>query len=133
MPYKLFCVMSGDSSPFSAEIDETHTVDDLKWKIKTKKAKLDSVAADALTLYKINIDISDDDNYTRIMNLISKGDYDFANKQKLNPSRKISKLFGGDSDETIDVLVELPPGEPMDSRACGNVVLLDQFDAPFHA
>jgi len=123
--------MSGDSESFSVEIDETHRVEDLKEKIKTKREI--TFNAVALTLYKIKIDISDDDNYTRIMDLISKGGYDFANKQKLNPSRKISKLFGGDSDETIDVLVELPPGEPMDSRACGNVVLLDQFDAPFHA
>jgi len=129
--------MSGDSSPFSVEVDETHIVYDLKKRIKTEMAPtLDTVDADALTLYKINIDISDDEVYTTVMNEISRGIYGFDDKRKLIPSRKVSKLFEGDSGETIEVLVELPPGEPIDSRACGNVVPMahiPQLDAPFHA
>ena len=104
--------MSGDSECFSVEIDETHRVEDLKEKIKTKREITFNAAA--LTIYKIEIEISDDDEYTRITNLISQGDYDFPNKQRLSPSRKISMAFGGDLDETIEVLVELPPGEQID-------------------
>ena len=45
-------------------------------------------------------------------------------------------LFTRDSNKTIEVLVGLPPGEPIDSRACGNVVPMAhvrQLDAPFHS
>ena len=131
---RLFCVMSGDSDPFSAEIDETHIVEDLKEKIKTERGI--TVNAVALTLCEIKIDVSNDNDYTRIMNSISQGDYDFANKQKLNVTREISMFFTRDSNKTIEVLVELPPGEPIDSRACGNVVPMArvrQLDAPFHS
>jgi len=60
----LFCVILGSDSAFSVEVDETHTVGDVKEKVKTKKTpELDA-----------------------------------------------------------DALMELPPGEPIDSSACGNVV-----------
>ena len=83
--------MSGDSDPFSVEIDETHIVEDLKKKIKTERGI--TVNAVALTLYKIKIDVSNDNDYTRIMNSISQGDYDFANKQKLNVTRDLDVVY----------------------------------------
>lgn len=82
-------LISGNST-FAVEIDETHTVGDFKEKIETKMTpELDALAADAFTFYKINISISDDDNYTTIMNAISQGDYGFGNKQKPNPSCEV--------------------------------------------
>jgi len=130
------CAILGVSSEFEVEVDETRNILDLKQAIKAEnKNTLANHDAIVLTLYKTSLDISNDDNYTKIMDEISKGG-DNLNKQKLIPSRKISTFFGGDSDGVIQVLVELPPGEPIDPRACGNVVPMAhvrQLDAPFHS
>jgi hypothetical protein len=123
MPYKLFCFIPGDKCEFPVDIDETQTVGDLKKKIKEEKAlKLNAFDAAELTLYKVNVDISSQDTRRTILKAISNNTYGFdPQKEELAPSWKISEYFEKDSDKTIDVLVELPPGEPIHSRACGDV------------
>ncbi|KAK3843871.1 MAG: hypothetical protein J3R72DRAFT_102512 [Linnemannia gamsii] len=55
----LFCLVDGDSVPFSVDIDTSKTVDHLKDAIKTKKApRFDDVAADELTLWRVSIPLA---------------------------------------------------------------------------
>ena len=92
---------------------------------------LASYAAASLVLYKVDINISDDDDddetYKQVMEKISQNttytqeiqELSAKPKQELtNPSRKLSAIFRQSppcEDETIHILVELPPGESIDS------------------
>ncbi|KAI7826478.1 hypothetical protein BC939DRAFT_111021 [Gamsiella multidivaricata] len=54
----LFCLVDGDSTPFSVDIDPSKTVDHLKDAIKIKKTpRFDDVAADELTLWRVSIPV----------------------------------------------------------------------------
>jgi len=119
MPYKLFCLIPSSKSVFPVDIDENQTVGDLKDEIKKKqKPELDTMAAAALRLYKIKVDISNDDDVENILDSISMRGYVFTPPKKLlNSSRKISYYFNNDSEMALEVLVELPSGEPINSRA----------------
>ena len=113
---KLLCITPGDDETFPVDIDKTQTVGDLKTKIKEAMAPdLDTIMAFKLKLYRINVDISDDKNHDRIIDQISRGDFDFKPKDELLSWRLISQFFEKNSGGTIEVLVELPPGEPIDS------------------
>jgi Crinkler effector protein N-terminal domain len=114
MPYKLLCIVIGEKAPFSIKIDDTELVDDLKDAIKKKKEHtLGAFDADALNLYKINVNISNDDTYDKMIHDISRSDY---KKWKLNPSFKVSEYSGetGFPEKTIHILVDFPSGEPID-------------------
>ena len=98
---------------FSVVIDENQTVDELKDKIKERNQNgLATVDTYALTLYKVNIDVSVDNNYRRIINEIFRGVYKFIhpNKQELFPSQIMSEVFEGPK-LPHHILVELPTGE----------------------
>jgi hypothetical protein len=126
MPYTLICFKPGDKSIFPVDIEKTKTVGHLKDEIKKKKPQtFANVEADHLTLFKTKVDISDDDE-PEILDRISKGIYKFELMLMLKPARKISCYFKEDAEETLEVLVEIsgPPGEPMNSRACDDVVLM---------
>ncbi|KAG0195374.1 hypothetical protein BGX31_006341, partial [Mortierella sp. GBA43] len=59
---RLFCILEGESTPFPVTIDSDKTVGDLKDAIKTKKSNyLASIDADQLTLWKVSIQINDND------------------------------------------------------------------------
>ncbi|KAI1288806.1 hypothetical protein EDD11_009648 [Mortierella claussenii] len=59
----LFCVVDGESRPFSVKIESTETISALKDEIKKKKSpRFDDVAADELTLWSVSIPIADDDD-----------------------------------------------------------------------
>jgi Crinkler effector protein N-terminal domain len=117
MPYTLLCIVIGGTTPFAVKIDETQLVDELKKAIK-KEAEHTCRAFDAyeLTLYKINIDISNDNTCDKIIHDISRGDYKFSEKRKLNPTFKVSEYSGetGFPEKTIHIFVEFPSGEPID-------------------
>jgi hypothetical protein len=116
MQYKLVCFKPGDKDIFSVKIDETDIVDDLKQEIKKQLApKLNAFVANDLVLYKTKVDISNDDEH-KILEQISKGTYQFKLKLKLKSARKISSYFKRDSEETVEVLVEIPPGEPINFK-----------------
>ena len=77
------------------------------------------IDAASLTISKINVDISDDNQYERIIGEMSRGMIEFKPlKQVLNPSRLVSRIFQENSKETIEVLVELPEGKAI---CCGGV------------
>ena len=123
MVYTLFCIVLGQKSTFSVEVDETQTVGELKRAIKnTKPIDFKDVDADHLTLHQIKIVISDnDDEYDNVMNGISQPDYVFDPKHTLIPTSKISKYFEQGPEGDIHILVELPKGK---SIHCGGVVLM---------
>src|SRR6267154_1523995 len=108
----IFCFLLGTKNIFSVDYNEKTTVDHLKEAIRQKNLDiLANIWARDLTLYKINVDISDDNEYPGIIDEISRGTFAFnPPKQPLNPSRLVSRIFQKDSKETIDVLVELPEG-----------------------
>ena len=130
MPYNLCCAILGHKTAFSVDIDETRMVGELKDEIKAKKAHaLSSYDADSLVLYKVNINIPDngdnDEAYHQVIAKISQNTTYTQEIQNLsaeqqvltNPLRRLSTIFGELSpvDTGIRILVELPPGESVDS------------------
>jgi hypothetical protein len=119
MSYELFCAIIGDKDGFPVKFDGTQTVGSLKDAIKAKAAQtLASVDAHALTLYKVNIDISNKKISARVKEQICQSSIDFDREQKLDPVDDLSDYWG-ESDlpkkKTIHILVELPAGESIGS------------------
>jgi len=125
MSHPYWCFLAGDSSLFPVKFDhETATVGELKDKIKEKKpAMLGHIDSNHLTLYRVEIDASDE-NYISELNGLS-----LDKLEKLtNPMKRLSEIFaGGPAKTTIHILVEAPQGE---SIYCGDVALMvDVVDA----
>jgi hypothetical protein len=119
MPYTLVGFKPGDKSIFSVNIDSNKSVDQLKKEIKTSlDPKLKDVATNDLTLYKVNVDMSDYNQYDQIIKEMSRSDYRFPQKEKLVDIAEISRYFQKDSGSTVEVLVEIPPGELIKSMPC---------------
>ena len=113
----LFCIVLGETTAFPVDIDENMTVGHLKDAIKEKtKPGLDRFAAHALTLYKVNIDMSDKAKFTKEIQDISQ-DLSKTEKELFNPSEELSNVFGetGPPKGKIHILVKSPEGELMDS------------------
>jgi len=86
MAYTLFCIVPGDKNLFSVKVDETQTVDELKKAIKSENShKFENVDAYELTLHQIeiNLDVSNEDEYDRILDEVSQPGYVFTPKRKL--------------------------------------------------
>ena len=121
MPYTLFCLIPSSKSYFSIDIDENKTVGHLKKEIKKEKSvELKALDADALRLYKINVDISDKNKRQKIIEEIYQGDYEFTSKEFLHPIDELEVVFESSAPprQTIHILVLLPEGESMDPRMC---------------
>ena len=116
MSYELFYAIIGDKNLFSADIDETWTVNTLKKCIKKEEAhKLASYDVDTLTLYKVNIDISKTDIHDKVMQQIHQSSIEVG--EKMIPAFKLSRYFKEQDvpEKTIHILVELPSGESINS------------------
>ena len=122
MRYSIFCTIIGEKSAFKLLIDDTWIVDELKDEIKKKAAQtLASIDAFKLTLYKVDIDMSM--NYRQVIEIISQDKtytqeiQGLSTKRELDdPSEKLSVIFSPrPADRRISILVELPPGESIDS------------------
>jgi len=118
MMYMLFCAILGQQTDaFTVEIDDTWTVSELKEGIKKVMPQtLGSFDNNALTLYKVDIDISDDDNeaYLRAIDQIHRNMV--TTKELLgNPTHKLSAKFGQSIPEgRIHILVQSPLGQSID-------------------
>jgi len=100
MTYTLFCIIEGQYIPFSVKINETQSVDKLKMEIKKETSPgFNNVAADKLTLYKIKVDVSDDNKYENTMHDVSQPDYVFNPKLMLDPGQTISSYL--DNHQTV--------------------------------
>ncbi|KAI8344978.1 hypothetical protein B0O80DRAFT_534669, partial [Mortierella sp. GBAus27b] len=101
---RLFCILEGESTPFPVTIDSDKTVGDLKDAIKTKKSNyLASIDADQLTLWKVSIQINDNDETPILLDNVS-------DKKKLGPSADLSDVFEEKPPKKrIHILVQRPP------------------------
>ena len=111
MPDDLFYAIIGDKDLHSIDkFDETWTVNTLKKRIKEEKAHmLASYHVDTLTLYKVNIDISNKQIYPGIMEQIRQRSI-MADKEALIAAYKLSRYWGESElpKRTIHILVEFP-------------------------
>ena len=118
MDYTIFCILPDDRPTFLVDIPETRLVEHLKDAIKSKiPLTLKDIEAHDLTLYQINLDESDEAEYKRRAKILAK---DLNSLVKLGSSMKLKTVFGssGPLEGKIHILVMLPSGEPISSRAC---------------
>ncbi|KAF9321929.1 hypothetical protein BG006_002504, partial [Podila minutissima] len=97
----LFCLVNGEATPFSVEVDPSKTVDHLKKAIKAEKTNvLGDFDADELTLWHVSI--PDDDDIPIPLDSVPE-------KKKLKATTKLSKVFIGElPEDTIHVIVQRP-------------------------
>ena len=116
MPYELFCIIPDGRDAFVVDIDETRTVASLKDAIKSKLEL--SLNARNLTLYQIDLDGSDEPEYIKEAKRAAEN---LVNFEKLKVVKRLNTIFGssGPTEGNIHILVVLPPGEPIYSRARG--------------
>ncbi|KAF9974932.1 hypothetical protein BGZ75_000672, partial [Mortierella antarctica] len=129
----LFCLMDGESlsKAFSIKIHLDDTVDDLKKLIKTEQAPaFDNLTANSLTLWKVSVPISDDDEEEAPFLLDA-----LSEKKKLNPRNDISVVFGGEQPKKSDLVVVQRPSPPLSGLdpeiAALRKQLSDVFDSSF--
>ncbi|KAG9061138.1 hypothetical protein KI688_007768 [Linnemannia hyalina] len=112
----LFCLVDGEATPFSIEVDRTKTVDHLKDLIKAKKANAYSdVDADVLTLWRVSIPI-DPPNKRKPIVLT-----EVQSAAELDPTDDVSDVFEGTPPKkTIHLIVQRPSPvhAPVPARAC---------------
>ena len=119
MPYKIFCMIIGHDSTIPVNINETETVDDLKKAIKEEnKPELDACAADALTLFRVGIEIAKSgDKRTRIEEL-KRLSRNLNEDEALDEEAQISTILGKNPPEKDYILVRLPEGQSASSLCC---------------
>ncbi|KAG0007630.1 hypothetical protein BGZ81_004741, partial [Podila clonocystis] len=99
----LFCLVNGEATPFSVEVDRTKTVDHLKNLIVNgdQEPAFRDVAAKDLTLWQVSIP-DDDDDLPILLDSVPE-------KKKLKATTKLSKIFVGDlPEDTIHIIVQRP-------------------------
>ncbi|KAF9356720.1 hypothetical protein BGX34_009785 [Mortierella sp. NVP85] len=103
----IFCVIEGQKTSFSVEIESTKTVDHLKKTIKKEKPNdrhLEGVDADKLTLWHVSLPVVPPKDRKPILL------EDVLIKDQLVETSKISNVFGAVlQEDTIHILVQLPP------------------------
>ena len=126
--YNIWCIIPDGSDAFPVSISKNEFVDGWKEKIKKEcPIKLNAFDASALSLHKIDVDIS---NRQHAIHKVKKLAPTLSPADRLNPSWKMSQVFpSGVPDDKIHILVELTEGESMDSRACGVLLMAGDIDA----
>ncbi|KAF9976693.1 hypothetical protein BGZ65_007717, partial [Modicella reniformis] len=100
----IWCMVDGESTPFSVKAKSTESVDDLKDHIKTKKSpEFDDIAADKLILWKVSLLVTEDEEVSSI-------DFEkLTEKRRLSPTDDISDVFpDGVKKKTINIIVRRP-------------------------
>ena len=105
----LFCLVDGESTSFSVDIDTSKTVDHLKDLIKTALSpQCDDIAAKDLTLWHVSIPVDYDDDDDRIPIVLDN--VNNKDKKKLRETRELSEVFPAKPPKnTIHVIVQRPP------------------------
>ncbi|KAF9369335.1 hypothetical protein CPC16_004587 [Podila verticillata] len=108
----LFCLVDGDTTPFSVEVDRTKTVDHLKDHIKAKKApEFNDIAADKLTLWRVTIPVVPPNRRKPIVLTEVKS------AAELDPTDDLCDVFEEKPPKkTIHVIVQRPPLAPKRGR-----------------
>ena len=122
MPSEVFCFIPGEDSSFPVKIDETESVGTLKEEIKAAKhPELEHVAANKLTLYKVEIEDELDYSFTEqgLVSHLNQLYQDRNQNDGLRARRKLSEVFP--PGKSYYILVQVPPSE---SIYCGAVILM---------
>ncbi|KAG0315368.1 hypothetical protein BG000_005218, partial [Podila horticola] len=102
----LFCLVDGEPTfnAFPVQIESNKTIGDLKKIIRAEKTiAFSDIDADQLTLWRVSVVITDDDEELPIL-LKSLNE-----KKKLGPATRISKVFAEElPEETIHIIVQRP-------------------------
>ena len=123
--YEIFCIIPGHNPAFSVYIKKILTVDCLKKKIKKETTHaFATIDANQLTLYQINVDVSDEEKYIEEVKTLAQK---LNTLKKLNTAKRLEDVFSpsGPRENKIHILVKLPEGETIDSRACGVALMAD--------
>ena len=110
---RLLCIIPGPSCKlFSVTIDENHVVDRLKDAIRTVVSPmLADIDAVSLTLYKIDVNALDEDQYAEGVNRLAQK---LSTLHELNPTLSMGEVFPlGPLDQRIEILVEVPASESL--------------------
>jgi len=108
----LFGIVYGDmpKRAFSVKVAKDVTIGELRELIKTKKRAFTDIDADALSLWRVNI------NFKMYAELEPDFDISFYGDELQDPSRKVSEVFGDTLDETrIRIIVQVDLSPPVSS------------------
>ncbi|PVF91303.1 hypothetical protein CPB86DRAFT_361226 [Serendipita vermifera] len=103
--YTIFCIVKGDNTPFSVEIEPDKTIDRLKKAIKSEKPhRFDGFDADELTLYRIDVTERDQEECIRKVK-----NRNLSSLELLDPRSPLAVLYPcSPPGWTIHVLVQVP-------------------------
>ncbi|KAG0366522.1 hypothetical protein BGZ54_005232 [Gamsiella multidivaricata] len=102
-----FCLSDGEpmSNAFPVSIPSTNAIGNLKELIKAKKTpKFDDLAADELTLWRVSVRITDDDELPIVLSTLKENE-----KKKLCPTTRLPKVFTEEPpEEAIHIIAQRP-------------------------
>ena len=125
--YTVTCAISGDKDIFSVKINSDELVSELKHKIKLESPELGGLAANTLSLYRIDVDAS---NKQRAIHEVKTIAQNLRITDRLNPVSKLNMVFpSGIPGGKVHILVKIPEGESIDSTACGVIIMADSWSS----
>ena len=113
MSYTIWCLISGEDNEFHVKLDESNMVAHLKEIIKVT-CQLASMDAKKLTLYHINLKLSDEAGAPPLHNTIKMMMKELKEKGEspLHPIHKVRKYYpAGLDDNMVQIFVQLPESE----------------------
>ena len=117
-PLALIYTIPGEKNIFSVKINSNELVAELKAKIHG----VDTASARALSLYKIDVEATNEQQTVKDIETIARN---LRIADRLNSIAELNEGFpSGVSHGMVHILVKLPEGEPIDPRACGVVPML---------
>jgi len=122
--FKIFAILYGEEDAFFIELDKTEVVGALTKAIKAENSDLATFDAHKLTLYKVNLDEPNDQDFRKGLEDISQ---DLSKATRL--SLELSMYFDEETDfqqGRIHILVK--PGETMNPRACSDIAETGKCD-----
>ena len=129
--FTLICAIPGDKDIFSVKINSNALVSELKDKIHAANPTFTSFGARALSLYKIDVEASNEQQAVKEIETIARK---LRISDRLNSIVELNEVFPlGVSRGMVHILVKLPEGVSIDSRACGVVPMQQVWCRPLAA
>jgi Crinkler effector protein N-terminal domain len=110
MQYRFLCIVIGEKTEFSVKVDDADLVDELKDAIKKKvEHALGAFDAHALTLYKVEINRSNAEEYIKNLQEASQNP---SSNPRLDPADELKVHYASSPPpQMLHILVELPRSE----------------------
>jgi Crinkler effector protein N-terminal domain len=122
-----WCLIIGDDKTFPVTIDPAKSVGHLKDAIKKKKEHaLGAFDADSLKLYQVKV--NELLKKTKRMSELARLSRNLNECTELDEEDQLLKIFGEAEGKKYYILVLLPTGQSIDSRACGVVLMAGGVD-----